>query len=272
MRNLLLVSVLVSGLICFAQSVRDYQVNVDLFWMAATQQPDGWRVTKAYRGTRTLRVGDLLLKIDDQDLSTLGPLAVIAMLDDVPFRHVPMTIERDGQTQEVSVFGEGVQTDGTVKANPSYLKDILQRRDQPAPPFSLKNLENQNLSLSQYRGRWVLLNVWGTWCSGCMQELPALEYLSSHYHDRVAVVGIAVNDNRSTLTQFVAERQLSYPVLIGGTFDDAFAHSYGIHVAPTNILIAPDGTVRFAGIGPHSLKSAVEMLAQFERLRTESSR
>src|SRR5690349_13700343 len=134
MRNLLLASVLVSGLICFGQSVQDHQINIDVFWMAATQQPQGWRVTKAYRGTRTLRLGDLLLKIDGYDLSTLGPLAVVAMLNDVPFRHVPMMIERDGQTQEVSVFGEGVQTDGTVKSKPGYLKDIFQKRDLPAPP------------------------------------------------------------------------------------------------------------------------------------------
>jgi peroxiredoxin len=254
---------------CLGQSSQTCQIGIDMSWLAASQKAKGWLVTNApplYKQTRTLRDGDLLLKIDGHDLSTLGPLALITMLDDVPFRQVPIEVERDGNTHEFSVFQEGVLTDGTIKASPTYLAGRLQARDQLAPQFSLENIDDKTVSLDQYRGRWLLVNVWGTWCGGCMQELPALDYLSSHYHDRVTVVGIAINDSRETLKQFVAEKQLTYPILLGGTFDETFAHAYGIRSAPVNILIGPDRSVRFAGMGPQSLKSAVQMLAACQRL------
>lgn len=255
------------------QSSEACHIGIDMHWLAASQEAKGWLVTSAprpYTGTRTLHDGDLLLKIDGHNLSTLGPLALITMLDDVPFRQVPVMVERDGTSKEFSVFQEGVLTDGTIKTSPAYLADSLQTRDQLAPQFSLESMENETISLDQYRGQWLLVNVWGTWCAGCMQELPALDYLSLHYRDRVSVVGIAINDSRETLTQFIARKQLTYPILLGGTFDDAFAHAYGVHSAPANVLIGPDRSVRFAGMGPQSLKSAVQTLAACQRSVTPS--
>jgi peroxiredoxin len=263
-RNLLLVLLLLFPLSSLGQSSPTCQIVIDMGWLAASQEARGWLVTNApplYKQTRTLRQGDLLLKIDGHDLSILGPLALVSMLDDVPFRQVPIVVERDGSAHEFNVFQEGVVTDGTIKTSPTYLAGSLQARDQPSPPFSLEGIDDKTVSLNQYRGRWLLVNVWGTWCAGCMQELPALDYLSSHYRDRVTVVGIAINDSRITLKQFVAQKQLTYPILLGGTFDEAFAHAYGIRSAPVNVLVAPDSSVRFAGIGPGSLKSAVQMLA-----------
>jgi peroxiredoxin len=98
-----------------------------------------------------------------------------------------------------------------------------------------------------------------------MDELPALDYLSSHHRDRVTVVGIAINDSRDTLKEFITRKQLTYPILFGGTFDDLFAHDYAIQSAPVNILIAPDGRVRFAGMGPQSLRPAIQTLAACQR-------
>jgi peroxiredoxin len=176
-----------------------------------------------------------------------------------------MVVERDGNVYEISVFREGVFTDRTMKASPTYSIRNLQTRDQLAPRFSLEDTENKTVSLDQYRGQWLLVNAWGTWCDGCMHELPALDYLGSHYRDKVALVGIAINDSRETLKKFIVAKQLTCPILLGGTFDDAFARAYDLNSAPVNILIAPDSGVRFAGMGPQSLKSAVQTLAACQR-------
>jgi hypothetical protein len=78
--------------------------------------------------------------IDGQETAKFGPLALALVLGDVPFRAVPMTLQRSGHTLEVHVFGEGVVTDGTTKATPSYSLDMLQMRNRGAPPFSLPDL------------------------------------------------------------------------------------------------------------------------------------
>jgi AhpC/TSA family len=66
-----------------------------------------------------------------------------------------------------------------------------------------------------------------------MHELPAFDYLNSHYPDKVVLVGIAINDSRETLKKFIAAKQLTYPILLGGTFDDAFARAYAVRSAPS---------------------------------------
>jgi len=207
-------------------------------------------------------VDDLLRKIDGYDASKLGPLAVAAILNDVPFRAVPMSILRNGEALKVNVFGEGVFTDGEVKAKPTYHRDRLQPVDGPAPQFSLPDLAGHFYSLDQFRGHWLILNVWGTWCSGCLGEIPALQELVVSYADKLTVLSVAVNDTPQVLTKFVSEHSIPYPVLLGESFDAPFAEAYEVHSAPANIVISPDGAVLFAGSGPMSLKGAVQQISR----------
>ena len=78
------------------------------------------------------------------------------------------------------------------------------------------------------------------------------------------MVSVAMNDSPQTLRRFLAQQPLSYPVLLGGTFDDQFARSYGVHSAPTDVVIAPNGEVCFVGAGV-SLKKAVQAVARGQR-------
>ena len=91
-----------------------------------------------------------------------------------------------------------------------------------------------------------------------MQELPALKNLATHHRAELVVVSIAVNDDLATLRKFAEDHRLPYVVLLGGTLDDATARAYAVHSAPANIVVDPEGVVRFAGVGPMSRKAAVE--------------
>jgi len=246
-------------------------VSIDFGWVAAVQQERGWQVVNApdppstYKGTRHLQIGDVLLTVDGHDASRLGPLAVARIFEDVPFRKVPVSLERNGKTVEVQLFGEGVVTDGTIKTTPSYWPHELQKRDDAAPPFSLFDLQGRQYTAALYRRNWVLLTVWGTWCSGCLEEIPALNYLSTKYSASVKVLSVDLNDEIETLQRFFTRHPISYPVLLGGSFDDSFARSYNVHLAPTNVVIAPNGTIAFVGRGNMSLKGAVETIARAQR-------
>lgn len=247
-------------------------ISIDLGWVAAVQQHRGWLVTSAPppprsmpNRKRALKTGDVLLRVDGHDLAQLGPLAVARILNDVPFRSVLVELVRDGNACEVHAFGEGVWTDGTTKSAPTYWPDELQKRDETAPQFSLLDLNGKEHSLGSYSGKWVLLNFWGTWCPGCIDELPALNDLASNYKTRVTVVSVALNDSPEALRNFLAKQSVSYAILLGGTFDDRFARRYNVHIAPTNVVIAPDGEVRFVGVGQMSLKGAVQTIAHAQK-------
>ena len=175
-----------------------------------------------------------------------------------------MEVLRDGDRWLLKPFAD--RAAGTEKA-PTFSANQLQKRNAPAPQFSLPDLNGQLHALSSPRGRCVLLNFWGTWCPGCIDELPALKELGSHYTSKLDVIGIALNDKRETLQKFVGDEQLPYVVLVGGTFDDRTAREYNVDSAPTNVVIDPEGQVRFVGI---SLKAAVEaVLALPHKVETD---
>ena len=253
-------------------------ISIDVGWVTAVQQSQGWLITEATPELHTLRppptlplvqkqslrAGDVLLRIDGHDVDQLGPLAVTEILRDALMRSVSAQIRRDGRIVSVLVFGEPYPADNTTKSEASYRPDDLQKRGALAPDFSLVDLEGRQHTRDSYHGKWILLTFWGTWCAACTSEIPALNYLSANYKSRLTVVSVAMNDSPQTLRRFLAQQPLSYPVLLGGTFDDQFARSYGVHSAPTDVVIAPNGEVRFVGAGV-SLKKAVQAVARGQR-------
>jgi cytochrome c biogenesis protein CcmG/thiol:disulfide interchange protein DsbE len=119
-----------------------------------------------------------------------------------------------------------------------------------APAPSLPRLEGEgNGSLTDYRGRWVLVNFWASWCIPCRQEAPALEDFQRRYGDgRFTVLGIDSRDLSGDGRAFVERYGLSYPQLRDG--DGATAHDYGTTGVPENFLIDPKGKLRLLLRGP----------------------
>jgi cytochrome c biogenesis protein CcmG, thiol:disulfide interchange protein DsbE len=118
----------------------------------------------------------------------------------------------------------------------------------PAPP--LPRLEGGGTgSLADYRGRWVLVNFWSSWCIPCRQEAPTLEkFQRQHEGDGFTVLGIDSRDLSGDGRNFVSRYGLSYPQLRDGDGDTA--HDYGTTGVPENFLISPDGKLRLLLRGP----------------------
>jgi len=69
----------------------------------------------------------------------------------------------------------------------------------------------QRVALSQYRGKPVFLNAWGSWCYGCRAEAPVLCAFARKHRDDVAVIGLDVNDSKAGARKFVARYRVPYP-------------------------------------------------------------
>jgi len=120
----------------------------------------------------------------------------------------------------------------------------------PEPALTLKNLDGKDISLSEFKGKVVLVNFWATWCDPCRGEIPSLIELQQKYGPKgFVVLGIAEDDEgKSVVAPFVAKERfdvngqqlpMSYPILIGN--DDAADKFGGLFGFPTSILISRDG-------------------------------
>jgi cytochrome c biogenesis protein CcmG/thiol:disulfide interchange protein DsbE len=120
----------------------------------------------------------------------------------------------------------------------------------PAPKGPLPRLEGEGEgSLAEYKGRWVLVNVWASWCGPCKEEAPALEgFQRQHGGESFTVLGIDSRDLSGDGREFVERYGLSYPQLRDG--DGGAAHDFGTTGVPENFLVDPRGRVRLLVRGP----------------------
>jgi cytochrome c biogenesis protein CcmG/thiol:disulfide interchange protein DsbE len=108
-------------------------------------------------------------------------------------------------------------------------------------------------SLKEYRGKWVLVNFWASWCVPCRDEAPALEqFQKEHAGKNFTVVGIDTQDLSDDGTKFAKEFALSYPQLHDGNGDTG--HEFGTTGVPENYLIEPNGKLAWGVAGPVDAK------------------
>ena len=112
-----------------------------------------------------------------------------------------------------------------------------------APNFTLETLDGKNMSLSDLRGKAVLLNFWATWCGPCKIETPWLVELQKEYGSQgLQVVGIAMDDSgKDDIEKFAKDMGVNYPVLLG---KEAVGDAYGgVPALPESFFIGRNGKI-----------------------------
>ena len=133
---------------------------------------------------------------------------------------------------------------------PSGTKEESRNAGVPAPEVTLKDLDGKDVSISQFKGKVVLVNFWATWCEPCRFEIPWLIEMQQKYGAKgFTVLGVAMDDEgRPVVAPFVEKERfdvngtpslMNYPIVIG---NDAAADKFGGLLGyPTSVLINREG-------------------------------
>ncbi|HZV61949.1 MAG TPA: TlpA disulfide reductase family protein [Methylophilaceae bacterium] len=112
---------------------------------------------------------------------------------------------------------------------------------QAGEGFVLTDMQGQQHRLTDYQGKWVLINYWATWCPPCLEEVPDLVMLYDHHKEKdLMVIGVAQQyKNRQEVTDFVDDMLMSYPIVLGNkSVNDQIGHS---EILPTTYIYNPQG-------------------------------
>lgn len=118
-----------------------------------------------------------------------------------------------------------------------------------APEFKLKDADGKVVSLSEYKGKVVLLNFWATWCGPCKVEIPWFIEFEQKFKDKgFAVLGVAMDEEGwEVIKPYITEKKVNYRILAG---DDSTAQLYGgVDSLPTTFLIDRNGMIAGVHVG-----------------------
>ena len=123
--------------------------------------------------------------------------------------------------------------------------------------FKLQTLAGENVSLSDFRGKPVLLNFWATWCGPCKFEMPFLQAINDSYSDKgLVVLVVDYGEKPAVIEKFMTDLNLSMTVPMDS--DGKVTKAFGIGALPTTFLIDKEGIIRQKVIGAFASEEAIE--------------
>lgn len=112
-----------------------------------------------------------------------------------------------------------------------------------APDFSLLDMQGNKVTLSQFKGKVVIINFWATWCPPCREEMPSMEKLYRRFADK-GLVMLALNvedDGKELVADFLKKTPYSFPILLDE--DQSVQETYGVFRFPESFIIDRNGQV-----------------------------
>jgi thiol-disulfide isomerase/thioredoxin len=137
-----------------------------------------------------------------------------------------------------------------------------------APDFTLKTLEGQEITLSELKGKVVLLDFWATWCGPCKESIPHLAQLYTSYKERgLELIGMSTDKagDVEVVRRFVNSMEIPYPIILT---PEEVTRSYKITGLPTAVLIDKKGKIREkivgfnSAIGQQIISKVEELIAE----------
>ncbi len=181
------------------------------------------------------------------------------------------SLEKETVEDYFENFSSDIQNSSYGKSIQRYLElqNNLKVGDQYVD-FSMKNLENEDVSLSDFEGQLILIDFWASWCVPCLKEFPSLKEAYNTYHkDGFEIVGISEDESKQALSKAIDKFELQWINLWdkSGTNADPYL-IYNVNGIPDNVLINKEGIIIARGLRGEALIKAVKQEIEREKNST----
>lgn len=175
-------------------------------------------------------------------LRIAGLIVAITLIGHLIFAMIRMNLPSD------QAFDASEYEDANVEEeqDPEEMLKTGLKSGEKAPDFQLQNLDGETVSLSDFRGKKVVLNFWATWCPPCREEMPEMQsYYAEHTNGRFEIIAVNATSTEQSggkaVQPFVEELGLTFPVLMDteGTVSDQFE----VMFYPTTYLLDESGVI-----------------------------
>nr|WP_182199949.1 redoxin domain-containing protein [Paraliobacillus salinarum] len=158
-------------------------------------------------------------------------------------------ITEEEQNYQATDETELIENEESANNDQSSANEIGLNVGNTAPDFTLETLSGDQVSLSDYRGKKVMLNFWATWCPPCRAEMPAMQnFYTDNDVEVLAVNLISTETAKQDVVDFVDSFGLTFSILLDEGNQVALA--YGIRPIPTTYMIDTNGVIQKKSFGP----------------------
>lgn len=156
---------------------------------------------------------------------------------------------------------------GPAKEAEALIVSLQLRVGVEFPDFDVKDINGMPLSLSQKRGKVVLIDFWASWCAPCVGEMPNVVSAYKKYHDQgFEIIGVSLDNSREDFLNFIKKYGMAWPQYFDGKgWDNELARKFSIQSIPATFLVGPDGIIIAKNLRGAALEDTVQ--SAISRLR-----
>ncbi|UOQ93993.1 TlpA family protein disulfide reductase [Halobacillus shinanisalinarum] len=133
----------------------------------------------------------------------------------------------------------------------------------PAPDFTLEDMDGNMVSLSDYQGQFVVLNFFASWCPPCREEAPELQDFEEQYGDQAKLLFLDRAEPKVSVQEHIEEFNSTSTYLLD--YNDSMAKPYGVRGQPETFFIDEKGVIRYHHVGPMTTEFVVETVNKYRK-------